>query len=47
MGVYCQTYKTELNRDVRIGLFERLKNEVCVPWLKEEQLATCLLEIAL
>lgn len=36
-----------LNRDVRIGLFEHLKNEVSVPWLKEGQPATCLLEIAL
>lgn len=51
LSIYCQTRLTvtwsELNRDVRIGLFEHLKNEALVPWLKEGQQTTCLLEIAL
>lgn len=43
VDVHCQNpadyvSQTELNRGVRIGLFERLKNEVLVPWLKEGQL---------
>lgn len=36
-----------MNIDVRIGLFECVKNEELVSWLKEGQPVTCLLEIAL